>query len=104
VDLESDVSPFVAYQDNSDDVNLLRAQTEKFLGQRFDLSKGWGKVDESVWRHIPELTTMSSSNPLFPDNALHNTNFLSMIDSFSYEDSQQAGGTGYLKVADCDYL
>ena len=68
VDLESDISPFVAYQDNSDDVNLLRAQTEKFLGQRFDLSKGWGEVNESVRRHIPKLTTMSSSSPLFPDN------------------------------------
>src|SRR5271156_3812589 len=30
------------------------------------------------------LTVMNSSNPLFPDYALHNTNVLSMIDNFQY--------------------
>lgn len=104
IDLESDVSPFVSDQDtNAEDGNILKAQTEIFLGQKLNL-EGWHEVDESVRKHLPKLTVMSSSNPLFPDNVLHNTNVLSMLDNFVYEDKSQVGGFGYLKNAHCSYF
>ncbi|KAK3329195.1 hypothetical protein B0H66DRAFT_579087 [Apodospora peruviana] len=80
IDLQSDVSPFVSYTGQPSDSAALKNQAEIFLGQKFDLP-GW-REDGS--RNHTRLTVMNSSNPLFPDYALHNTNVLSMIDSFSY--------------------
>jgi hypothetical protein len=83
VDLQSDVTPFVSYTGSPSDEAALRNQAEIFLGQKFDLST-WG---EDGSRTHTKLSVMNSSNPLFPDYALHNTNVLSMIDSFSYLES-----------------
>ncbi|KAM7219567.1 hypothetical protein V8F06_005122 [Rhypophila decipiens] len=80
VDLQSDVSPFVWHTGSPSDKGALRNQAEIFLGQKFDLP-GWR---EDVNRRHTKLTVMNSSNPLFPDYALHNTNVLSMIDNFRY--------------------
>jgi hypothetical protein len=108
-DLESDVAPFISYKDDpkkppDNDENLLKAQTEIFLGQKINLSDPWREVPESVRSHMPKLTIMSSSNPLFPDNALHNTNVLSMLDNFEYDDHNQPTGLGHLRKANCDYF
>ena len=80
VDLQSDVSPFVSYAGSPSDSAALRNQAEIFLGQKFHLP-GW-REDNS--RKHTKLTVMNSSNPLFPDYALHNTNVLSMIDNFGF--------------------
>lgn len=84
VDLQSDVAPFVSYAGKPGDKAALLAQAEVFLGQKFDL-EGWSEV--STARERVKLTVMNSSNPLFPDYALHNTNVLSMIDNFQYNTS-----------------
>jgi hypothetical protein len=110
VDLESDVSPVVAYRTtppdsrfrgDPTDPNLLRAQTEVFIGQRFDLAGPQPWKEDATRRHIPGLTVLDSSNPLFADNALHNGNVLSMIDSFEYTKN---GQKSHLQSAQCDYF
>ncbi|KAF1834716.1 hypothetical protein BDW02DRAFT_325050 [Decorospora gaudefroyi] len=107
VDLESDVSPFVSYKGDASDTTTLNAQTEVFLGQKFDLASWPGKGNREYLK--PGLTLMSSSNPLFGDYALHNCNVLSMIDNFSYTRDDQDGNptdeiSTYLSKAHCDYF
>ncbi|MCJ1385953.1 hypothetical protein MMC17_009078 [Xylographa soralifera] len=101
VDLESDVTPFVAYSGDADDLNALKNQAEIFLGQRFDFP-GW---KEDATRNHMKLTVMNSSNPLFPDYAMHNTNVLSMIDNFAYPDPKpkNAKNISYLTDAEASY-
>jgi len=101
VDLESDVSPFVSYQGDPGDPNALKAQTEVFLGQKFDLV-GWH--EDTTREHMPSLTLMNSSNPLFADYALHNTNVLSIIDNFAYKKTPSDAELSYLADAQCDYF
>lgn len=102
VDLESDVAPFVHYEGSSKAGNVLNAQTENFLGQKFDLIG----YDKAPARGYTELTVMNSSNPLFPDYALHNTNVFSTIDNFGYKlnpnDPNEA--IKYLDDAECNYF
>lgn len=96
-DLQTEVSPFVAYQDQDATSNkaLLENQAEKYVGYRTQL-KGWSE-DASKAR-VP-LTTMNSTNPLFADYAIHNPNVFSTHDNFSYGD-----GTQFLQSATCDYV
>jgi hypothetical protein len=102
VDLESDVSPFVSYKGNADNVDLLNSQTEVFLGQKFDLAT-WKEARGSD--HLQNgLTVLSSSNPLFADYALHNTNVLSIIDNFRYKSKPTDTEYKYLDNAVCDYF
>ncbi|KAK5193145.1 hypothetical protein LTR92_007439 [Exophiala xenobiotica] len=108
-DLESGIAPFVCYQDgHNKDPDILNAQSEIFLGQKFDLAKWPGTGGR---QYLPGgLTTMTSSNPLFADYALHNTNVLSIIDNFSYPLDPNDGNNpkdenfSYLREAHCDYF
>ena len=104
VDLESDMAPFVSYRGKPDDKNVLKGQTEVFLGQKFDLAGTSAWTESSSREHIAKLTLMHSSNPLFADNALHNTNVLSMLDNFAYPDDKAKNGFSYLQKAKCDYF
>ncbi|KAK1777164.1 hypothetical protein QBC45DRAFT_198973 [Copromyces sp. CBS 386.78] len=97
VDLQSDVAPFVSYSGDHDASDVLQKQVEVVLGQKFDLV-GWS---ESQTRTHTRLTVMNSSNPLFPDYALHNTNALSMIDNFMYH--KNANTIDYCTEAAADY-
>ena len=100
VDLESDVSPFVSYEGNSGDLDVLNAQTEVFIGQKFPLP--W--QEDAARKHLlGGLTALTSSNPLFPDYALQNTNVLSIIDNFSYKGNTVDQELLYLDKATCDY-
>lgn len=71
VDLETDVTPFVAYQGDNEAPNVLATQTEIFIGQRQEHSgwqnggSGWSEDTSSSAKFI-DLTAMSSGNPLFP--------------------------------------
>ena len=94
VDLQTDVTPFVSYDGNSNSSNTLHSQAEKYIGYRSPL-KGW-KEDPSAAR-VP-LTIFNSSNPFFADYSLHNPNVFSMRDNFSYSDGN------YLDQALCDYV
>lgn len=100
VDLESDVAPFVSYEGDPTLKNVLQAQSEIFLGQKFDLI-GWKEA--SALSHRP-LTLMNSSNPIFPDYALHNTNVLSVLDDFSYKQNPGDKNYHYGTKAECDYF
>lgn len=68
IDLESDVTPFVAYNTDSKDANsvdALSVQAEVFIGKRSLLNDAkLGTDDDYI-----NLTVMNSSNPLFPDYA-----------------------------------
>ncbi|KAI1624653.1 hypothetical protein EDD37DRAFT_627652 [Exophiala viscosa] len=100
-DLESEVSPFVLYDTHPGDSDVLNSQTEVFLGQRFDLST-WS--ESAARNHMQNLTPMTSANPFFADYALHNTNVLSIIDNFAYENDPKTGEVHYLPNANCDYF
>lgn len=97
IDLETEVTPFVAYQDGDAATNagLLDKQAEMYIGYKASFSS-W-KEDSTATR-VP-LTTMNSSNPLFADYAIHNPNVFSTHDNFSYGD-----GTQFLTSATCDYI
>jgi hypothetical protein len=68
IDLESDVSPFVAHDTSSstaNNKNALAAQAEVFIGKKTLLQEAaLGKADDYI-----KLTIMNSGNPLFPDYA-----------------------------------
>jgi hypothetical protein len=70
VDLETDVTPFVAYEEASATTGVLTTQAEVFIGQRnehsgWDGGKGW-KEDTSPSAKFIDLTIMGAANPLFP--------------------------------------
>lgn len=100
VDLETEVSPFVSYSGDANAPDSLKTQAEIFLGQKIDLA-GWREGDPS--RKHTKLTIMNSSNPLFPDYALHNTNVLSIIDNFAYKNDSKDADFLYLTQAAADY-
>lgn len=100
VDLESEVAPFVSYEGDPNLDRILEAQSEVFLGQKFDLA-GW--KEPSASKHQP-LTLMNSSNPLFPDYALHNTNVLSVLDNFSFKKNPGDKDFQYASAVQCDYF
>ncbi|EMD00389.1 hypothetical protein BAUCODRAFT_144067 [Baudoinia panamericana UAMH 10762] len=96
VDLETEVTPFVAYNDDATtNPDLLNNQAEMYIGYKTPL-QGWSE-DQKV-RRVP-LTTMNSSNPLFADYAIHNPNVFSTSDNFAYGDGSQ-----FLTSATCDYV
>ena len=71
VDLETDVTPFVAYEGDSSKPGVLATQAEIFIGQRHEHSgwpnggAGW-KEDTSPSAKFVDLTIMNAANPLFP--------------------------------------
>jgi hypothetical protein len=80
VDLEVDVSPFIAEGNPSDASKILENQAEIFIGKRSRYT-GWGA--NQLWKEeqkdVPppqtdfnflDLTVMGSSNPLFPGKTL----------------------------------
>lgn len=70
VDLETDVTPFVAYEGDPKAANVLATQAEVFIGQRHEHSgwqgkpNGWVEDTSSSAKFI-DLTVMSAANPLF---------------------------------------
>lgn len=68
IDLESDVTPFVAYNTSSQKANVegsLQAQAEVFIGKKTLLQD----IKNDPPGEYVDLTVMNSSNPLFPDYA-----------------------------------
>jgi hypothetical protein len=99
LDLETEVTPFVAYSDEDAATNpeLLDNQAEMFIGYKTFL-RGW--QEDAQAKRVP-LTTMNSSNPIFADYAMHNSNVFSTHDNFSYHDG---GRKQFLSRATCDYV
>ncbi|KIV76929.1 hypothetical protein PV11_08778 [Exophiala sideris] len=107
VDIESGVAPFVSYLEDPDHDDVLNSQTEVFLGQKFDLDKWPGTSKRTILKQ--GLTVMTSSNPIFADYALHNTNVLSIIDNFAYprntsDNNPRDDNFSYMSNAHCDYF
>lgn len=100
IDLETDVSPFLSYDGDPNAPDSLRSQTEIFIGQSYDLeTESWTEGGQGS-KSVP-LTVFNSSNPLFADYVIHNSNVFSTIDDFKYKD--QSGNTARLTMASCDY-
>ncbi|KAH8901387.1 hypothetical protein GQ53DRAFT_851002 [Thozetella sp. PMI_491] len=100
VDIETDVTPFVAYSnDATNNADLLNNQAENYIGLRTTLAawNGEQKVDR-----VP-LTVMNSSNPVFADYAIHNPNVFSTKDNFQYG-TDSFNNPLYLDTATCDYF
>lgn len=97
-DLETEVTPFVAYQnaDAGSNAGLLDSQAEMYIGYKASL-KGWS--EDGTASRVP-LTTMNSSNPHFADYAIHNPNVFSTLDNFSYGKD----GSQFLDTATADYI
>lgn len=104
IDIETDVSPFVAYSNDTSNGDLLNNQAENYIGQKVELSK-WTEPTlpgTDLKDRVP-LTVMNSSNPLFADYAVHNPNVFSTKDNFQYG-TDQNGNPLYLATATCDYV
>ena len=89
VDLQVDVSPFVApSRDNA--LSNVAQQAEVFIGHRFDIG-AWNENEQTKndsSKRIKPLSLLNSSNQLFADFQHHNTNVFSMLDDFSYLDEK----------------
>jgi hypothetical protein len=100
VDLLTDVTPFVSYSGGADrNENILNDQAEIYIGQKKSLSE-WKETNSKDDR-VP-LSVMNSSNPLFADYTLHNSNVFSTKDNFQYGVDQNKQPL-YLTSATCDY-
>jgi hypothetical protein len=104
VDLETDVSPFVNYVAGDESKpEALQRQTEVFIGKKTDLSaQSWSEPGSGPTKNVP-LTIFNTSNPMFPDYVVHNSNVFSTIDDFSYT-PKKPGDPSRLTSATCDYL
>jgi len=98
IDLEVDVSPFVAY-DGDPNANVLDNQAENYIGLKTNFAQ-WKEQNPS---QSVKLTIMNSSNPLFADYAPHNPNVFSTRDNL-YCGKDQNGNPAYLESAKCDYI
>ncbi|OCL13673.1 hypothetical protein AOQ84DRAFT_359555 [Glonium stellatum] len=106
VDLETDVTPFVAYEEVGTK-GVLATQAEIFIGQRhghsgWDAGKGWTE-DTPPLAQFLDLTIMNAANPLFPDYVPHNASVFSIVDSFAYKDATSADPQ-CLTAATADYF
>ncbi|CAL1698581.1 unnamed protein product [Somion occarium] len=97
VDIQVDVSPFV-YMDR--DRDTLDYQAETFIGFKQPLEDWTESMSDRNILRVP-LSVLTSTNPLFTDYQPHNTNVLSMVDNFAYEDGN--GETAYLQNATANY-
>ncbi|GAO17330.1 uncharacterized protein UV8b_05560 [Ustilaginoidea virens] len=110
VDLQTDVSPFIAAGDGSNDEDTVSKQAEVFIGKKTPLQE-WDELYEppsavkegyviefdcvkdkppqpQAARFLPHFSLLSSSNPLFADYQPHNSNVFSMCDNFEYAKGQ----------------
>ncbi|MCJ1345799.1 hypothetical protein MMC31_004008 [Peltigera leucophlebia] len=81
LDLQVDVAPFVVglAGEESD----IEQQAEVFIGRKTPLDK-W---TDDPKPNPPNISLLRSSNQLFADFQLHNSNVFSMLDNFQYGDS-----------------
>ncbi|KAI9648824.1 hypothetical protein NHQ30_003465 [Ciborinia camelliae] len=95
LDLQIDMSPFVAAQAGADP--NIEQQAEVFIGRKTPLDD-W--PPEPMTRDPANISLLQSSNQLFADIQLHNGNVFSILDNFQYEDTS---GPKYLDSAVSSY-
>ncbi|PLN77507.1 hypothetical protein BDW42DRAFT_202579 [Aspergillus taichungensis] len=96
VDLQVDVSPFIL-GDRGEDVNVEK-QAEVFIGRKVPLEKWTENTDDTKRAGI---SILRSSNQLFADFQLHNSNVFSFLDNFQY--GTDPDNPQYLDVAHASY-
>ncbi|PMD33467.1 hypothetical protein L207DRAFT_589832 [Hyaloscypha variabilis F] len=79
-DIEVDMAPFV--QGSSDDLN---SQAEIFIGVQFD-AVGWTEAGNVPGITRIPVSVLNSSNQLFADFTMHNSNVYSILDRFEGKD------------------
>ncbi|KAF3906785.1 hypothetical protein AA313_de0207401 [Arthrobotrys entomopaga] len=101
VDLQVDVSPFIASTAKNaakPEETSIEEQAEVFIGKR-QPAGGWTETDpEAV-----SLSLLNSSNQLFPDYQPHNSNVFSMVDTFPCYDAEGKPAETQLTDAVADY-
>lgn len=81
-DLQTDVSPFVVGAGGAD--ASIEEQAEVFIGRKTPL-ESWSKQDDlNKTTPPPNISLLRSSNQLFADFQMHNSNVFSMLDNFQY--------------------
>jgi hypothetical protein len=103
-DLETDVSPLVDATGNTRlDEDIVSKQAEAFIGMRTNV-ENWSEQNPPA-PHV-NLTTMTSSNPLFTDYTFHNSNVFSIRDNYMFPGKNAKGDVVpvYLSEADADYV
>lgn len=95
-DLQVDVSPFVV--GIAGDHTNIEQQAEVFIGRKTPLDQ-WSENPNVEYANI---SLLRSSNQLFADFQLHNTNVFSILDNFSYTASGSSDPQ-YLDVAKASY-
>lgn len=115
-DLETDVSPLVDPGGDSGtsvdkqtgvtvigDEATVDKQAEAFIGMRTNVDT-WSELSPQA-PHV-DLTTMTSSNPLFADDTFHNSNVFSIRDNYMFPGKDSTGKDipVYLTEAKADYV
>jgi hypothetical protein len=85
-DLETDVAPLV--DPNGNDENTVDSQAEAFIGMKTSVESWSEKTPPAP--HV-NLTTMTSSNPLFADHTFHNANVFSIRDNYMFPGKDSKG-------------
>lgn len=93
MDIQTDMAPFVVFQKDSN-VNI-QEQAEIFIGRKTPLEEWTGVEDPNA--NPPNISLLRSSNQLFADFQMHNSNVFSMLDNFKY------GPEKYLTYAKANY-
>lgn len=96
-DLQVDISPFVVGV-VGEDINI-EQQAEVFIGRKTPLEKWTHQADAKR----ANINLLRSSNQLFADYQLHNSNVFSMLDNFEYPDPQDKKKSLYLDKASASY-
>ncbi|KAJ1323712.1 hypothetical protein MN608_10957 [Microdochium nivale] len=102
-DLQVDVSPFVKGVQGTGDKKDVEEQAEVFIGRKTRLEE-WTDSQETAQgtnpRPVADISILRSSNQLFADFQLHNSNVFSMLDNFEYKVGDDKK---YLDKADASY-
>ncbi|KAI1270209.1 hypothetical protein F5Y18DRAFT_367534 [Xylariaceae sp. FL1019] len=102
-DLQTEMAPFVvgasdiSTDDGTSNVNI-ELQAEVFIGRK-TLLEDWSSLDGEN-ATFADISLLRSSNPLFADFQMHNSNVFSMIDNFHYGTSEHPK---YLDYAEASY-
>ncbi|KAF7559946.1 hypothetical protein G7046_g4214 [Stylonectria norvegica] len=96
-DLQVDVSPFVVGV--AGETVDIEQQAEVFIGRKTPLEK-WKRDPCAEYANI---SLLRSSNQLFADFQLHNTNVFSILDNFEYFDKSKPNEAQFLNQATASY-
>ncbi|RPA73818.1 hypothetical protein BJ508DRAFT_418898 [Ascobolus immersus RN42] len=100
-DLQVDVSPYVGTDASTVTKEVINEQAEVFIGRKTNVGE-WKeeKKDANFKAERVSLKLLQSSNQLFADFQLHNSNVFSILDNFVYGSRESSQ---YLEAATASY-